>query len=255
MITCQHAKHLFDRYLDGELSPSLQAELHAHQLNCTDCQGELALLETCGDVITSDRREPELAASFTDRVLLAHRAQVRPEPRRWGRLVALVGTPMAAAASIAFALMLIVPNAKDAPVGKGKVLSGSAAVTPEVGELLMGGKPLPRDVAEQLQRTPQMQAGFVEAILGPFVEHTKATVDGTRQSIEQLDSLVRLGITGANQALAAGSKSDAESRKAAGVDDRSASEPSLLEPTFPSQLPLKPHGPADSATDDAVEAL
>ena len=44
MITCQHARQLFDRYLDGELSPSLQAELHAHQLSCSACQTELAML-------------------------------------------------------------------------------------------------------------------------------------------------------------------------------------------------------------------
>ena len=45
MITCQHARHLFDSYLDGELSANLQTELHAHRLNCTSCQNELALLE------------------------------------------------------------------------------------------------------------------------------------------------------------------------------------------------------------------
>ena len=55
MITCQNARDLFDRHLDGELSASLQTELHAHCLQCLSCQNELAMLETCGDVIALDR--------------------------------------------------------------------------------------------------------------------------------------------------------------------------------------------------------
>ena len=37
MITCQNARQLFDRYLDGELTSSLHTELHAHRLNCSEC--------------------------------------------------------------------------------------------------------------------------------------------------------------------------------------------------------------------------
>ena len=58
MITCQHARQLFDRYLDDELSSSLRSELHAHVINCTPCQNHLAVLEACGDVIRLDKCEP-----------------------------------------------------------------------------------------------------------------------------------------------------------------------------------------------------
>ena len=65
MITCQHARHLFDRNLDGELSPSLQAELHAHQLKCPECQSELAMFEACGAVVALDVEDGGVLALYS----------------------------------------------------------------------------------------------------------------------------------------------------------------------------------------------
>ncbi|MHC4798834.1 MAG: zf-HC2 domain-containing protein, partial [Planctomycetota bacterium] len=93
MITCQDARHLFSRYLDGDLSSSLKTELHAHQLNCSTCRDELSMLETCGEVIALDLCEPKLSESFTDRVLAAREAQLaRVKPRRRTRMFIYAGS-------------------------------------------------------------------------------------------------------------------------------------------------------------------
>jgi hypothetical protein len=250
MITCQNAKHLFSRYLDGDLSPSMQAELHAHQLQCSECQGELALLEACGDVIAYDHSEPTISASFTDRVLLAHQAQAKPVVRRnWSRVILTIASPLAAAACIAFAVLLIGPTSKE---GRLTVVAGEGAkVSKATAVALTGGK----DVLQSNMPTiEEMPAGFVDAILGPIVEQTKGTVDSTKRSIEQLDSLVRLGFAGANDALAAGLRTPAADRTA--VDSARQSrmaEPNPLDPSFLRETPTTPE--LGSEVDETIEAL
>jgi len=122
MITCSDTRRLFDRYLDDQLSPSLQAELHAHVVHCSDCQNELAILEACGDVVRLDRREPVLSVSFTDRVMAARRAQVVAKAPRSRRLVYAVGMPMAAAASVVLAFLLSIQGVTDQPLQSGDTL-------------------------------------------------------------------------------------------------------------------------------------
>ncbi len=251
MINCQNAKHLFDRHLDGELSPSLQAELHAHQLNCSECQGGMALLEACGDVIAYDRSEPSVSASFTDRVLLAHRAQIKPPVRRnWGRLILTVASPMAAAACIAFGVLLIGPTGKEAR--QTMVASDGAKVSRATAVTLTGGKAA---ASSNMPNIEEMPAGFVDVITGLLVEQTKGTVDSTRNSIEQLGSLIRLGVAGANDALAAGSRTSSVDRKSAlePVRQPRAIEPNPLDPSFLHQAPASPE--PSSEIDDTVEAL
>ncbi|MBI4580977.1 MAG: zf-HC2 domain-containing protein [Planctomycetes bacterium] len=252
MITCRHARHLFDTYLDGELSPSLQAELHAHQLNCSDCQGELALLEACGDVVAYDRGEPTVNAAFTDRVLLAYRAQARPAPRRhWGRLILTVSSPEAAAAAIALAVLLIAPTGKEASPG---LVAGERTRVPDsVKDILLtfGGK---EEGAPKSPTARQMPAGFVDVMLAPWVEQTRKTVDGTRRSVERLDSLLRLGIAGATEAFAAsGRAADAVKTVPEAVHQPKPVDPNPLDPSFLHQAPTVPQpGPE---VDDTVEAL
>jgi|GEM_PF-681420 len=240
MIACQHAKNLFDRYLDGSLSPSLQTELHAHQLSCQSCQTELAILEACGDVIAGDKQEPVLSASFTDRVMLARRAQVRPAKRRWGRTFLVFGSPMAAAASIVFAIILIAPAAKDQP--KTVVLGGEGGkVAPPVAvqKALLGGKELPPEVQADLDSTPQMEAvGFVEDWLAPIVAQTRDTFQMAQNGVDQLEVLVRLGASDANSMLVARWQSARQSaqRDQAPVEptgDAEANEIDLLDPASP----------------------
>ena len=70
-LTCRHVRQLHDGYVDGELSPSMNAEVHAHLLQCPECQRQVELVRTCGDVIAQDRSEPDLDAGFASRVLAA----------------------------------------------------------------------------------------------------------------------------------------------------------------------------------------
>lgn len=80
MISCQDVERLTDAYLDGELSPALAAEVHAHGLRCDQCQHRLAILQACGDVIAGDRSgEPSLPEDFADRVMARWRAERRRE--------------------------------------------------------------------------------------------------------------------------------------------------------------------------------
>lgn len=251
MITCENAKHLFNRYLDGDLSPSMQAELHAHQLQCSECQGEMALLEACGDVVAYDESEPTVSESFTERVLLAHRAQVRPVVRRnWSRLVLTLAAPLAAAACIAFTIMLVEPNGRD--VTRSVVAGKTIQIPKDAALVRMTGKDV---VDSKLSNIEEMPAGFVDAILGPVVEQAKGTVESTRRSIEQLDSLVRLGFTGANRALAAGARAGDAERKSTldSVRQPRAAEPNPLDPSFMNETPAAPE--PSSEVDDTIEAL
>jgi len=108
MLTCEQTQHLFDAYLDDELSSSLRSEVHAHRLDCTDCNHQLALLECCGDVVTGTGKEPALVADFTEQIL-SRMAPVSSGPSdpsvRFYRLFA----PMAAAAAAIVITVLIAP--------------------------------------------------------------------------------------------------------------------------------------------------
>lgn len=68
-LTCRHIRQLFDGYLDGELSSGLNAEVHAHLLQCSECQHEVETVRACGDVIAQDRSEPVLDTGFASRIL------------------------------------------------------------------------------------------------------------------------------------------------------------------------------------------
>lgn len=210
MITCQHARQIFDRYLDDELSPSLQAELHAHVINCTPCQNHLALIEACGDVIRLDKCEPLLGRSFTDRVLAARREQAAAVPGRagsrgLGRLGWWIGGPMAAAASIVLVVMLGGPvfNRQAAPKPP-TVVGGAQAAAPaefrkNIQDWVMTPPMDPR-AKEELQNTPQMKAlTYLQALL----EGTRNAVAGTRQGYEDVQLLVRYGFKGMNDRLLA----------------------------------------------------
>ena len=69
MISCEQTQHLFDSYLNDELSASLVAEVDAHRLECAACRHQLTLMEACGNVIRLDACEPRPSADFTDRLM------------------------------------------------------------------------------------------------------------------------------------------------------------------------------------------
>lgn len=110
MIGCKQAEQLFDGHLDGTLSPSWTAELHAHQVECAACRRSLALLRACGDVVATDCAEPRMSGDFTDRLMGALAGQSRPVipwPRRVLRAAGSLGVTAAAAM---VALMIMVPR-------------------------------------------------------------------------------------------------------------------------------------------------
>ena len=139
MIECGQANHLFDAYLNGELSPSLTAELHAHVISCRPCGQELSLLEACGDVIATDRIGPRPGEGFTGQVLAASRSarteRVRAE--RWRTFSLWAGAGVAAAAALMlFILPLSAPGNPDTLV-QGMRVSVGEIDAEKVGEPLV----------------------------------------------------------------------------------------------------------------------
>lgn len=253
MITCQHARQLFDRYLDGELSPSLQAELHAHQLSCSACQTELAILEACGDVIMLDRRrEPRLSDSFTDRVLMARRAQLVKQPRRrnWGRTLVLVGSPLAAAASIALVLTLMWPTASQRTGGR---IAGTAETLPpgaaRTVTLVTGGTGSTQmDQNGTLPVREMPASSFMESLLSSVVERTTQTIEGTRSGLSQLGLLLQQALTDPNAQLAANEESSV--RKTSQPDRTDAGEQDL-----PGLIAPNPDSASESGSDLLLDPI
>ncbi len=255
MITCRHARQLFDCYLDGELSSSLQAELHAHQLSCDACRSELAMLEAFGDVVAADRREPMPGGAFTDRVMQAYRLQQRPVRRSWGRVLVLFGSPAAAAASIVLAVTMIAPSVPQKTERGGITAGREVAVSTAVQGMQIPTRELSARDREALARTPKMEAaGIVEKLVGPLVEQTWKSIEQTRRSVRQLEYLVRLGPGAGPERLAAGSPPGDSGQPPVG---RSGlpwyQEWNLLVPPLDFDAPPAPAG--DSAVDAELETL
>jgi hypothetical protein len=253
MITCQHARHLFDSYLDGELSASLQTELHAHRLNCTACQNELALLEACGDVIAMDRRESQISASFTDRVLLAQRGRQMPRRRRWGRVALLVGSPMAAAASVVF--MLTVVSAPTGSVRPTAIAPYRVTLPENQRKLLLNehGRTLTDQEKQEIAQAKEMPpSAFAEALQGAG-EGVKSKLEGWRRVFEESGRLV----TGySNERLAALQKNmQKEKAPPAGAPEGWDSDVIPLEPSYLNQPPAPADPAGRSDRENPVEAL
>ncbi|MHC5109056.1 MAG: zf-HC2 domain-containing protein [Planctomycetota bacterium] len=102
-MRCDQAQSLFDAYLDGELSPSMERELGAHRVSCPDCRRELALLEVTGRLIESDEEPVGLRDGFTDRLI----ACVDESHGRdtYLRRLLYIGGPLAAAAVVGLAFL------------------------------------------------------------------------------------------------------------------------------------------------------
>src|SRR6185436_13710965 len=69
LMTCRNVRQLHDAFVDGELSASLTAEVHAHLLQCPECQHEIEMLRAATDVITQDHSEPIMDSGFASRVI------------------------------------------------------------------------------------------------------------------------------------------------------------------------------------------
>lgn len=120
-MNCADYERLFDAYLDGQLGGTLRLEFDAHRLRCRRCQQTLAMLEACGHLIATDRREPSVSADFTDNVMaaVAQRESQRARPRRIRatRVAIVVGAVLQAAAVLLLAILMQSRPAKPAPGG------------------------------------------------------------------------------------------------------------------------------------------
>jgi len=128
-LTCRNIRQLHDAFADGELSPSLTAEFHAHLLQCPACQRQIEMLQAVGDVITKDQPEPELDSGFAQRVMASipkaapQPDEVSTQPRMAWRLLRRASLPAAAAAL--FLAIILWP--KEQP-GKPTMVAGISAM-------------------------------------------------------------------------------------------------------------------------------
>ena len=111
-MDCHDVEHLLDAYLDAELPTSLQAEVHAHLLECVLCRQRVGLLRAVGDVVRSDADHPSPSPDFTDRVLqaAAARSPMRPRKLRYRKVVLLTATVTAMAAALLLVVNVIGPE-------------------------------------------------------------------------------------------------------------------------------------------------
>lgn len=254
MITCLHARQLFDRHLDDELPPSLRAELHAHLLQCSECQAELAILEACGDVIRLDHCEPKLDSSFTDRVMVARREAPVASGQRWRRLVYYIGSPMAAAASIVLMFLMFAPMAGKStpsiqPVTAGAMVAAPESMQKEMLDLFQRDRS-PQERAE-LAHTPKLSAtSFLDYLLAPVVEGTKNTVDSTRRSAKDMEALIIFAFDSMNDQLVAEYRERYRDDVSTSPFGRVGSDVSPLLAPFPAAAPTQAPPPAPQADDE-----
>ena len=133
MLTCEQTQHLFDAYLDDELSSSLRSEVHTHRLECSRCNRQLALLECCGDTVAGMPVEPALEDDFTDRVLseITLPQTVAGAGRGSVRLYRLFA-PMAAAAAVLALMVFVAPPIRKKTPEVMVVASAEPTVAPQV---------------------------------------------------------------------------------------------------------------------------
>lgn len=233
MITCRDAQNLFDRYLDGELSASLRAELNTHRINCPDCQLDLALIETSGDVVRLDAREPALRADFTDRVMVAYRKTQQPKRFPMRRVAMWTGLPSAMAASLLLAGVWLWPTDQSTtPAPGGTVVAGGAGdgaivrVPQPVEKLLIESKgtQLSADALRALNATPEMRAsGFVDSLLTPIVDRAQESMTHARRGADELKLLWQAGLSPARRGAG---NSPVSTPEPAAFDDHLSPSPS-----------------------------
>jgi len=168
LLTCRHVRQLHDAYIDGELSPSLMAEMHAHLLQCPECQQEVEMTRACGTVIGMDRSESQLDSGFASRVVAAMPkpaastgpvVTLRPviRARRW-RAVLSIAVP--AAAAVLFLSVLIWPPLH--PEGGPRLVAGKAVEAAGVAEVVnptLGAMADTRQAAASLNQLIEIAGG------------------------------------------------------------------------------------------------
>jgi anti-sigma factor RsiW len=189
-MNCRHARHLLDSYLDGELAPSLRAEVHAHRLTCADCQRAMAVVEVAGDVIRTDSPEPDLSLGFTDRVLGAMKPPQEPRVVRIMRLrraAAFLG-PMLSAAAVWMIVVMVTRPLEPVSVSP-PVTMNTAGATATAG------------VVVQADPTRPASAGMGYTLAEDLISPAMATWRDTRRSTRDLATLGWWVLSSASEAF------------------------------------------------------
>lgn len=191
MMTCRHVQQMHDSFLDGDLSASLTAEVHAHLLQCPACQHQMEISRASADVIAKDHAQFELDSGFAMRVVAAlPKPAMTSSPqnanrlrrRQVWRLVGMAVLP--AAAAVLFLSVVILPPAQTTP--RPTLVAGKA-----------------------------VEAAGVKDIMNPTLD----AVAGTRQAAQDLNRVLQLSVRQAGEDVRQGLQ---ETRPALG-------DPSLIE--------------------------
>lgn len=180
LMTCRHVAQLRDVYLDGELSSSLTAELHAHVLQCPECQQHFEIFRACGEVVQKDAPPVQLDSGFASRVVaalprthpLAPQSSLstrRDRRRRFWQLAASTGAP-AAAAVLFFAVIIWPSDAPEASSGRVHGVSATAIDATAV-------KAVVNPALDALEETGRAADSFSKLSM--------IVVDGARQDAEK----------------------------------------------------------------------
>lgn len=184
-MNCEQARQLFDAYLDGDLSPSMTAELGAHRVRCGECRRALALMQVSGHILSSNKDSSELPAVFTDRLIACMDAPQSSLMSRAKRFV-YIGVPLAAAAVIALAFLGFFNNKETHVAGaRDELTIGFDAFEEEF--------PLPAEGAAQ-QSGPVSNTSATERQLDEWVQQMQENIEEKRQSGESLHQAFDLTI-------------------------------------------------------------
>ncbi len=171
MISCEQTQHLFDSYLNDELSASLVAEVDAHRLECAACRHQLTLMEACGNVIRLDACEPRPSADFTDRLMAILDEEKTSRP--WlgiSRGMKVAGGLLGVAAAIAAVVVFYPTDAPEVPKVSGRQVSPDMIMSAPAASLVSG---LP--IGLLLDATDNISSSIN---LGHYsIDHLRTTID------------------------------------------------------------------------------
>lgn len=161
-----------------------------------------------------------------------------------------VASPVAAAACIAMAVLLIAPAGGDP---RPSLVQSYIAQSSDPTVAILGGDKPQTDSGAKVH---QLAPGFVDVVLDPYVKQTRNTLDSTKRTFEQLESLLGLGFAGANNALAAGWRNmESDRTKAGAAPSPKVSGPDLFVPSLPYEASPGADPSNSSDLDDTIEAL
>lgn len=186
LLTCRNIRQLHDAFVDGELSPSLTAEVHAHLLQCPECQQQYELLSAVGDVIEKDQSEPSLPEGFTSRVVavLPRPGTETPRRRRW---TAFAPGVIPAAAAVLFLCVAFWPTQKEP--SRPTLVAGTAVLKEMVNPALDAVADT-RKAAQDLNHLFEMTMGQAREDVEQGLLKSEAMRDRSTRSLSISDVLL-----------------------------------------------------------------